>query len=383
MRTKIRHRPNGRWYVYAVDEIGEHGLGGYRTKREATAAAAALKTDSARGRYVAPDRITVADYLTEWLEARRNADISENSRAVEAIIIRSWILPHIGQVPLQRLSARDLDRLYGTLRERGGRGGTPLRGKSVRNAHVVLSKACGDAVRRGYIVANPVQNVDPPRRDDSTKRTAWTVDEARAFLAVADTDRLAAIWRLVLACGLRRGELCGLRWSDIDIDAGVLEVRRQRLIRPDRSWEQDRTYVRETTKSRKARRVSFDRTTGAALRRWKVAQAVEMFAFGIRTDDGTDIVTEPDGQPINPATLLRRWQRVVAAAGVTPIGLHGARHTHAELSLAAGVRLDVVSRQLGHSSIAITADVYGHPDDNAAAEAAAKMGATLNGEASR
>lgn len=120
-------------------------------------------------------------------------------------------------------------------------------------------------------------------------------------------------------------------------------------------------------------------TLGAALRRWKLAQAQEMFAFGIRAGDRTDVVTEPDGTPINPATLLRRWQRLVKAAGVTPIRLHGARHTHAELSLSAGVRLDVVSRQLGHSSIAITADVYGHPDDDAAAEAAAKVGAILEG----
>jgi integrase len=382
MRTKIRRRPNGRWYLFSVDEDGEHSHGGYRTKREATSAAAALRTDAARGRYVTPHAVSVAEYLErEWLPSRENAELSPNSRDVERVIVRSWIVPHIGSIPLQKLSARDLDKLYGTLRERGGRGGTPLRGKSIRNAHVLLSKACGDAVRRGYLVTNPVQNVDPPRRDDSIRRTAWTADEARAFLAVADGDRLAAVWQLLLATGLRRGELCGLRWADIDLDAGAVEVRRQRLIRADKGtrWDEDRTYLRETTKSHKARRVRFSDVTATALRRWKLEQAEEQLAFGIRLTEASDVVAEPDGTPINPATLLHRWKRVVTAAKVPEIGLHGARHTHAELSLGAGVRLDVVSRQLGHSSIAITADVYGHPDDDAAAEAATKLGAILEG----
>ena len=210
MRTKVRRRPNGRWYVMSMDGDKETSHGGYRTEREAKAAAAALRTDASRGRYVPPAKLTVAGYLKgEWLPSRANADISENSRDVEAIMVRSWILPHIGAVPLQRLSARDLDRLYATLRERGGRGGRPLRGKSVRNVHVLLSKALGDAVRRGHLVASPVAAVDPPAREDSVERTAWTREEVRRFLEVASADRLHAVWRLALASGLRRGELLG------------------------------------------------------------------------------------------------------------------------------------------------------------------------------
>jgi integrase len=382
MRTKIRRRPNGRWYVYAVDDDGEHSQGGYRTQREAKAKAAELRTDAARGRYVAPRKLTVASYLEgEWLPARENSDLSPNSRDVERVMVRAWIVPRIGDVELQKLAPRHLDRLYADLRSGGGRGGAPLRGKSVRNVHVLLSKAMGDAVRRGHLISSPTAAVDPPARDDSVSRTAWSREETVRFLETAAVDRLHAVWRLVLATGLRRGELLGLTWNDLDESSA--QVMRQVLVRP--GGGPLRVYVRETTKSRRTRRVRFDRATAAALRRWKADQAEERLAFGAawKSDGGLGlsaaIVTEADGSVIHPDTLLRRWKALVKVAGVTPIGLHGARHTHAELSLSSGARLDVVSRQLGHASIAITADVYGHPDDAAAAEAAERLGKILEG----
>jgi integrase len=150
--------------------------------------------------------------------------------------------------------------------------------------------------------------------------------------------------------------------------------------------EGPRLYVRETTKGRRRRVVRFDPATAAVLRRWKVAQGEERMAFGpaYRTAGGLHIeapwvVTEPTGFVVHPDTLLRRWKALVKAAGVTPITLHGARHSYAELALAAGVRLDVVSRQLGHASISTTANVYTHDNDEQAAEAAAKVAAIMEG----
>lgn len=187
---------------------------------------------------------------------------------------------------------------------------------------------------------------------------------------------------LALATGVRRGELIGLRWGDLDLDNGAVEVARQVLLRPD---GRD-LYVRETTKSRRTRRVRFDEAAGAALRRWKAEQARERLAFGEpwRTDgghrlatEGAWVVTEPNGYVVEPDALLRRWKALVRSAGVTPITLHGARHSYAEIALAGGVRLDVLSRQLGHASIATTGNIYTHDSDEAAAEAARKMGELL------
>jgi integrase len=217
----------------------------------------------------------------------------------------------------------------------------------------------------------------PPAKDDSVARMAWNAEEVRRFLQVASDDRLAPIWRLALASGLRRGELCGLKWSDVDGDR--ITVRRQLLVHPGRTWDEDRVFVRETTKSRRVRVVSVDEATAAVLRRWKVHQAEERLAFEGAYQDGDWIVAEADGSVVHPSTLSSRWKRLETRADVRQIGLHGARHTHATLSLAAGARLDVVSRQLGHASIAITADIYGHPDADAQAAAAAKLRSVLDG----
>jgi len=285
--------------------------------------------------------------------------------------VRSQILPYIGEVTLQKLAAKDIDRMDAALRERG------LRGKTRRNARGTLHKALGDAVRRGYVLANVADAVDPPAKDDSVPRTAWSAEEVRTFLEVATADRFGAVWRLALASGLRRGELCGLRWDDVA--DGRISVRRQVLVRPGRTWDEERIYLRETTKSRRVRTVNVDEGTAASLRRWKARQAEERLAFGSAYTDEGWIVAEADGSLVQPDTLSSRWKRLERLAGVRPIGLHGARHTHATLALAAGVRLDIVSKQLGHSSVAITADTYGHPDDKALDEAAQLVARAIEG----
>jgi integrase len=392
MRTKIRRRQTRsgiRWYVAVIDDDGqEHAHGGFRLEREAKAKVRELVAGAkVKGRYTPPSELTVADYLLgEWLPSRDNADISATTRDTDRTVVESWIVPHVGDVVLQKLSAQHLDTLYRTLRERGGRGGRPLRGKSVRNAHVTLSKALGDAVRRGHLTVNPILAVDPPARDDSVERTAWTPNEVRRFLETAEADRLAGVWRLALATGLRRAELLGLDWDAIDLDTLSVVVARQVLVRPRAVRGAPRVFIRETTKTRRRRRVRFDAATGAALRRWKAAQAKDRLAFGgaWKMDGGLGlevpwVVTEPNGYVVNPETLLGRWKRLVTVAGVTLISLHGARHSYAELALSAGVRLDVVSRQLGHASISTTANTYTHDSDAAATEAAEIVGRMLEG----
>jgi integrase len=145
-------------------------------------------------------------------------------------------------------------------------------------------------------------------------------------------------------------------------------------------------YLCETTKSRRERKVRLDEQTVAALRVWKARQGEERLAFGPawRTMGGLHVeaawvITEPDGFVVHPETLSRRWRALVKKAGVKSIPLHGARHSYATLALAVGVRLDILSKQLGHSSVVITADVYGHADDKALEEAAEQVGTILGG----
>lgn len=145
-------------------------------------------------------------------------------------------------------------------------------------------------------------------------------------------------------------------------------------------------YVRQTLKNRRARCVRLDERTVSDLRRWKAEQNEERLAFGAawKADgglgvEGAWIVTEADGGVVHLDTLLGRWRRLGRAAGVPAIPLHGARHSYVELALSSGVRLDVVSRAIGHASAAFTADQYAHDSDEAAAEAAERIGETLKG----
>jgi integrase len=177
-----------------------------------------------------------------------------------------------------------------------------------------------------------------------------------------------------------RATLLGLTWTDVD--EGSVHVRRQVLLRPRAVRGSRRLFVRSTLKNRCARRVRLDEQTAADLHRWKVTQSTERLAFdpAWKTDGGLGvtaewIVTEANGAVVHPNT--GRWKRLVKMAGVPAIPLHGARHSFAELALSSGVRLDVVSRTLGHSSSAFTADQYSHDSDEAAAEAANRNGAVL------
>ncbi len=189
---------------------------------------------------------------------------------------------------------------------------------------------------------------------------------------------------MALATGLRRGELLGLAWDDFH--DGSVFVSRQVLLRPRAVPGGRRLYVRQTTKSRRTRRVRLDEQTSGALRRWKADQGQERLEFGRpwKTDGGLGVegqwvVTEPDGGIVHPDTLLGRWKRLVSAVGVPPIPLHGARHSYAMLALGAGARLDVVSRQLGHASAGFTATIYTHDEDEAAAQAAELVAGVLDG----
>lgn len=246
---------------------------------------------------------------------------------------------------------------------------------SRRNARATLRTFFEWCTGNGYVLRNVVALTEPPGTDDSKAREAFSIEEVRALLAVP--DRFHPVWRLFFETGGRRGEVAGLR--DEDVDGCRVQIRRQMLVRPSRSWDEERIYLRSTTKGRRERTVVVSEEMGALFRRWKAQRAEERLAFGPGYLDEGWVCAEPDGAPVQPDTPSSRFRVLERRAGVPHRGLHACRHTHAELALAGGVRLDVVSKQLGHASIAITADVYGHPDYEALVEATERVARMLDG----
>jgi integrase len=305
----------------------------------------------------------VAEYLVDtWLPARR-----VNLRAATVVgyekVIRRRILPYIGDEPLSSLDAATLEHFYARLLAEGGRNASPLSPKTVANAAGVMSIALADAVRLKLLSHNPASDARLPRRERREMR-AWSEAEAAAFLADVAGDRMYPLWRLVLTTGMRRGELCGLRWRDVDLAAGVAAVAVTRVVA--------RTVVTGEPKTRAgARVVRLDRETVAAMAAWRKRQAEERLAAGPAWQDTGMVFVDQAGCPPHPETITRWWREAVARAGRPPIRLHDARHTAATMMLRAGVPVKVVSQRLGHADVAVTMRVYQHTttqDDQAAAD---------------
>lgn len=265
-------------------------------------------------------------------------------------MIDRYVLPHIGRVPLRSLTIRHLEDLYAHLRRTGGHYSRPLAPKTVLNVHQILRTALGDAERAGLVQRNVARLMDPPCHGVAPEQRCWNEHQLRQFPHVAMTHRLGPpIW-LAAMTGIRRGEVLGLRWSDIDRDAATLSIRRSVSC----TGYEVHTTATKTRTSRRA--VDLDPRTVDVLGEWRHHQLAEL---GTHTVDGS-VFTRPDGQPVHPHAMSQTVARLQRAAGKPTIRLHDLRHTHATLMLKHVVPLKVVSERLGHSTSAFTMAVYQH-----------------------
>ena len=255
-------------------------------------------------------------------------------------------MPRLGDIELQRLTPSNLSGFYRALLTHARRDGQGLAPKTVRNIHAMLHRALKDAVRLGYLVRNVADAVTPPR-GASPEMQVWTPEQLRTFLAHARHDRLYALWLLVATTGMRRAELAGLRWVDVDLAAARLSPRRPRVVV---------NYVvhESEPKTRMGKRsLALDPATLTALEEHKGRQDQERTEVGSAWRDSGLVFTRPDGSPIHPDLITDWFRRLARAAGLPPIRLHDVRHSYATAALAAGVPAKVVSERLGHATVEI------------------------------
>ena len=267
----------------------------------------------------------------------------------------TWhILPHLGEVPLQVLCGSQINALYGKLASRGRRGGeSGLSSLTIRHVHAVLHRALKDAVRWGVLTRNPIAAADPPRIASTREMKTWSAEQLEAFLTFTKDDRLHALWQLLALSGMRRGEACGLRWCDCDLDEGRIAVRRA-LVPIAHT-----VLVSEPKTARGKRSIALDERTVAVLRAHAARQLSERQAAKDWTESGL-VFTRSDGRALPPNSVSRWFVRAVRKAKLPEIRLHDLRHTHATLALRAGIHPKVVSERLGHATVAITLDTYSH-----------------------
>lgn len=353
-RAYVGKDDTGRWK--------ERFLSGFETKRDADRALTELMTSINTGRFIAPSTTTLSDYLLlVWLPATKPPRVAHQTWADRKRNLEQHVVPHIGQVRLQALSTAHLNRLYDTLLSTGRMdddGG--LSPTSVRRIHAMLRKALGDAQRWGEIEHNPVPAADPPtlRIAQAARRramTTWTPAELSTFLTMTAGHRLHPAWFFAATTGVRRSELLGLRWSDLDIAAGTAGILQTVVDSPD-----GYVPVVGQKSATSARTLHLDQRTIGMLHRHR-ATVDGLRAHAEELWQEHDLVfPREDGRWHNPSSVSQSFDRAVARAGVPRIRLHDVRHTHATLLLAAGANAKVVSERLGHSSVAFTLDTYAH-----------------------
>jgi integrase len=358
-RFWVERRPQGTCphcggKLVLADERRRETKGGYATRREAQAAMSKVAVAVEEQTHVANSRLTLREYLTkEWLPAIEHTIRPTTYRSYVAHV-ECHILSALGSVQLQKLAPAQINALYAKLTSAGKRNGKGLTALSVRHVHAVLHRSLKDAVRWGRLARNPADLADPPRvAAHSHELRTWSAEQLASFLNSQRDDRLCALWHTLAMTGLRRGEALGLRWQDVDFEAGRLCVRRSLIP------EGSRVAVHEPKTAHGRRVVALDPETVAALK----GQAARQLADQAATEgwDDTDLVfTDEQGQALHPWLVSRCFRKAVRETMMPDIRLHDLRHTHATLALQAGIHPKVVSERLGHATVSTTLDTYSH-----------------------
>jgi integrase len=372
---------------------------GFQDKRTAAAELRTILASQDAGRYVRGTDVTVGEYAKTWITTKR---LSPSTEAMYRRYLRLHVEPYVGHVAIKDVRPSTLSGLYRQLEECGrrqaGHEGGGLSPNTVLKVHVLVGAVLQSAVDDQLILANPARHprASPPTprqvRQAAPELRPWTAEELHRFLAFVERrheDPLRRAWTLLAYTGLRRGELLGLRWGDIDMAGGALSVRR--AVVEVRERDKPSQVLESLTKSGRARVVLLGRAALDALRaRRSDAVQVNVALLGKERP----VFLRDDGRVFTPDALLKQFKRTIAAHNAAcargdelpVVRLHDLRHTHATMLLQAGVHPRVVQERLGHRSITVTLEIYSHVlprSQRSAAEALDDISGTEGMEASR
>jgi integrase len=305
--------------------------------------------------------------LDEWLDECDRLDLSPTTRRNYRAQVETTIRPRLGHVPLGTLSAKHLDDLYRVMKDAGK---TP---KTIRNHHAAISAALHQGVRWGWVRSNVAELARPPRIAQQRVH-APSIDVVREVIEAAERRdaRLAPLLMLAALTGMRRGELCALRWSDVDLEHGVIEVARSLVVIPGGLAE-------KTTKTDRSRSIALDPVAVALLQEHKArVESSIAEAHGRLATDAFVFSPFVEGTtPFRPDNVTSFFIRVRNEVGAPTVRLHDLRHFTATQLIGAGVDVRTVAGRLGHSDPSVTLRVYSHALEERDRSAAAVMGNIL------
>ncbi|MGW6284955.1 tyrosine-type recombinase/integrase [Streptomyces sp. NPDC055107] len=366
-RSSIYQGKDGKWHGRVTVGIRDDGKPDRRhverkTRAAVTAAVRELEKQRDSGAVRKAGRAwTVETWLTHWVETIAPLAVNENTMVGYGAAVRKHLIPALGGHRLDKLGPEHIERFYGRMQADGRRAGT------IHQIHRTFRTALNEAVRRGHLARNPVQLAKAPRLNDE-EIEPYTVDEVKRLLVAADKGRNSARWAVALALGLRQGEALGLKWADVDMERGVLMVRRSRR-RPRYAHgcgdpcgrkagycpQRKRTNPETAdTKSRAGRRVvGLPAQLADLLTAHQVKQKAERQEAGDKWADEGWLFATADGRGTSTRTDYDDWKELLATAGVRDGRLHDARHTAATVLLILGVSERAVMGLMGWSTTAM------------------------------
>jgi integrase len=364
----IRYRADGRWEVSVT--LGDQRRSFYgKTRAEVTKKLTAAQRDFEQGQFIGDARQTVAQYLASWLETKRPPTVKAHTWAIYDSYVRVQINPVLGRVRLSQLSPQHIQQMTARALSHS------LSPSTVSEVYGMLRQALKAAVRLGLIARDVTDQTDRPRRATREMRPLAR-DEAQRFIAVVATQRFArfsAFYNLALTTGMRIGELLAVKWRDVDLDTGRLSVV------ASLSWQVG-TPIYALPKTRRSRRqIALAPYMVTMLREHRHQQRVLQVAAGPawQGERFDAVFSDELGFPLQDSRIRRQFKAALAAADLPQVRFHDLRHTCATLLLQQRVNPKIVSELLGHSSVALTLDLYSHVHPDMQEEAARAMTTAL------
>ncbi|HEY5092742.1 MAG TPA: site-specific integrase [Acidimicrobiales bacterium] len=356
----------------ATGKRKQHSKGGFRIQGDAQTYLNRILSGVEDGSWRPDTSMTVKQLLEEhWLPSQASKELRGASMAQYRLAVRAWLVPYIGAVVVSELTPIIVNKLITTLKtNRTSAGRDGLSPRTIQLAIGVLKSACKWAVQNELIPRNPIAAIAQPRADRPEMK-AWNIDEAREFIDSVKDDRLAWAWTLALTRGLRRGELCGLKWDDFDFERGTLRINRARVTVEGRPIDS----LPKTAAGRRS--VPIDASLLPILRAHRTAQGRERLQSGGAYENSGYLCADELGRPYHPDSVSGWFESAVKKSGLRRIRFHDTRHTAASIMLASGAPVKVVSEMLGHASPIITLSIYAHVLPGMAEEAGAALSKSL------
>jgi integrase len=352
----------GAYVVQTADGLKRRYVSG-KTRREAEEKLTKAKAERDGGLVLETGKLNLGEYLERWLTDSVKDSVRASTYESYAWLIRTYVLPALGSIKLKALTPAHVQAFYRAKLDAG------LSPRTVQYTHAVLHRALKQALRWNLVPRNVTEAVDPPRLVKKEVQHL-TLKQATEFLKIVSEDRFEALYVLAITTGLRRGELLGLKWVDVNLNREVLSV--QRALSP-----KGKTFNRP--KNAKGRSIHLTPVAAEALKRHRVTQNEERSRVGGRWQEQGLIFPSQVGTPMNPSNFINRsFKPLLKRAELPSIRFHDLRHTFASLMLSNGEHPKIVQEILGHAQISLTLDTYSHAIPSMQSGAVGRLGELLS-----